>query len=112
MQSNKNPYAIIKKQHITEKTRMLENLRNAESNPSLKRFKLPKYVFIVEPSATKRDIAEAVEEIYKDRGVKVVAVNTLNRKAKPRRVRGRAGATAAIKKAIVTLEEGDTLDNV
>jgi large subunit ribosomal protein L23 len=41
----------------------------------------------------------------------VVSVNTINVKAKPRRVRGRAGFKAAFKKAVVTLEKGDNLDN-
>lgn len=112
MQNNKNPYEIIKHQHITEKSRMLQELKNAESNPSLKRCKSPKYVFIVDREANKREIAEALEEIYQEKKIKVVDVNTLNVKGKQRRVRGRLGKTASFKKAIITLEEGDSLDNV
>lgn len=113
MQKNsRNPFEIIKHQHVTEKTQMLQELKNAESNPSLKRCKLPKYVFIVDRSANKQEIAIALEEIYQEKKIKVVAVNTVNVKAKPKRVRGRVGSTAAFKKAIVTLEEGDNLDNV
>lgn len=112
MQNKRNPYEIIKNQHITEKSRVLQELKNAESNPSLKRCKLPKYVFIVDKQANKYEIAQALEEIYVKNKIKVVAVNTVNVKGKLRRVRGRTGMTGAYKKAIVTLEEGDSLDNV
>lgn len=108
----RDPYQVIKHQHVTEKSVMLQELKNAKSNPSLARCKSPKYVFIVDPKANKQEIAKAVEEIYKDKNVKVVAVNTINAKAKPRRVRGRPGMTAARKKAVVTLAVGDSLDNV
>lgn len=110
--AEKNPYQIIKHQHVTEKANMLQELKNAKSNPSLARFELPKYVFIVDRKATKQEIAKALEQIYSDRGIKVVAVNTINVKSKPRRVRGRSGETSAFKKAIVTLEKGDSLDNL
>lgn len=110
--AEKNPYQIIKHQHVTEKANMLQELKNAKSNPSLARFELPKYVFIVDRKATKQEIARALEQIYSDRGIKVVAVNTINVKSKPRRVRGRSGETSAFKKAIVTLEKGDSLDNL
>lgn len=108
----RNPYQIIKHQHVTEKAMMLQELKNAESNPSVKRCKSPKYVFVVDSKANKQEIAEAIEQIYKDKKVRVMAVNTVNVKAKPRRVRGRMGMKAAFKKAIVTLEEGDSLDLV
>jgi large subunit ribosomal protein L23 len=107
-----DPYQIIKHQHVTEKSVMLENLKNAESNICVSRFKAPKYVFIVDPNANKQQIAWAVEEIYRDRKVKVVGVNTINVKAKERRVRGRVGMKKSFKKAIVTLETGDSLDTL
>lgn len=107
-----NPYAIIKRRHITEKARVMQELKNAQSNPSLKRFELPKYVFIVDGKANKQEIAKAVEEIYAEKKVRVVSVNTINVKGKPRRVRGRMGKTAGFKKAIVTLEKQDNLDEV
>lgn len=110
--TQKNPYQVVKHQYVTEKSMMLQRLKTAESNPSLKRCKSPKYVFIVDRAATKTDIARAVEEIYKDQDVKVVAVNTINVKAKPRRVRGRSGYTSSFKKAVVTLRDEDNLDNV
>lgn len=111
MENNRNPFEIIKHRHITEKSKMLQELKNSESNASVRRCKNPKYVFIVDRRANKQEIAVALEEIYREEKIKVVAVNTVNVKSKPRRVRGRAGKTAMLKKAIVTLEEGDNLDN-
>lgn len=110
--AEKNPYQIIKHQHVTEKGMMLQRLKTAESNPSLRAFKGSKYVFIVDRSANKQEIARALEEIYEDRGIKVIGVNTINVKAKARRVRGRAGFKNAFKKAIVTLRPDDSLENV
>lgn len=110
--TTKNPFEIIKRLHVTEKSMMLENLKNAKSNRSLERCKSPKYVFIVDKGATKAEIADAIEEIYKKENVRVKAVNTIIRKAKPRRVRGRSGFGSSQKKAIVTLQEGDNIENV
>lgn len=109
----KSPYQVIKHQLVTEKTMMLGRLQSAESNPSVKACTSPKYVFIVERTANKQEIARALEQIYKELGIKVVAVNTINMKPKARRVRGRPGFKNAFKKAVVTLREGDSLeDNV
>lgn len=108
----KDPYEIIKHRHVTEKARVLQELKNAKSNRSLKRFELPKYVFVVDKKANKKEIALALEQIYADKKVRVKSVNTINVKGKPRRVRGRQGKTASFKKAIVTLEKEDSLDEV
>jgi large subunit ribosomal protein L23 len=110
--ADNNPYNIIKHQRITEKATMLQELKNAKSNPSLRRCESPKYVFVVDRSANKQQIAQALEEIYRDKNIKVKAVNTINVKAKARRVRGRSGFKAAFKKAVVTLDVGDSLDNI
>ena len=59
-----------------------------------------KYVFKVQKTATKADIANAVEEMFK---VKVQDVNTINMKKKPKRMGVHAGYTSEWKKAIVTL---------
>lgn len=59
-----------------------------------------KYTFRVAPNATKPEIAHAVEELFK---VKVSAVNTINMKRKPKRLRVSQGYTSAWKKAVVTL---------
>ncbi|MFA6914852.1 MAG: 50S ribosomal protein L23 [Parachlamydiales bacterium] len=110
--NKKTPYDIVKKRYITEKSTMLSSLKDKESNPSLRRFTLPKYVFLVDTKANKIEIARAVEEIYAHLNVKVVAVNTINVKGKARRVRGRLGTTSSYKKAIVTLEKDDVLESV
>ena len=60
-----------------------------------------KYVFKVQKTATKADIANAVEEMFK---VEVADVNTINMKKKPKRMGVHAGYTSEWKKAIVTLK--------
>ena len=64
-------------------------------------------VFKVAPTATKPAIKEAVESLF---NVKVKAVNTVNRKGKVKRFRGIQGKQNDSKRAIVTLEEGHTID--
>ncbi len=66
-----------------------------------------KVVFRVPLEATKKDIAEAVEELL---GVKVERVNTLRVKGKTKRFRGVQGRRVDIKKAVVTLAEGQSID--
>jgi large subunit ribosomal protein L23 len=66
-----------------------------------------KVVFRVAKDATKDEIAAAVEELFK---VKVVKVNTLITKGKTKRFRGIMGQRSDVKKAIVTLQEGQTID--
>ena len=63
------------------------------------------YIFKVNRTATKIEIFQAVEKIY---DVKVKNVNVLNRKGKPKRMRGsrKQGHTASTKRAVVTLSEG------
>lgn len=110
--SKKDPYQVVKHQLVTEKSLVLQELKNSKSNPSVRRCESPKYVFVVDRKANKADIAKAIEDIYSDKSIKVVAVNTINVKPKARRVRGRLGMKPGFKKAIVTLEKGDSLDNV
>jgi large subunit ribosomal protein L23 len=91
---------------------MLQELKDSQSNKSIRRFVSPKYVFIVDRRANKAEIADALEEIYAEQKIKVISVNTINVKSKVRRVRKYVGNTSNFKKAIVTLQEGDLLDNV
>ena len=63
--------------------------------------------FKVPLTATKPEIAEAVEGLFK---VKVKSVNTLRTKGKNKQFRGRAYTRSTVKKAIVTLEEGHSID--
>jgi len=64
-------------------------------------------VFRVAQSATKPDIAKAVESLFK---VKVKSVNTIRQKGKPKMFRGRPFERSDSKKAIVTLVEGYQID--
>jgi large subunit ribosomal protein L23 len=108
--NNRNPFDVIKNRHVTEKARVLEQLQFNSNNPCVKKCQNPKYVFVVDKKASKYQIAQAVEEIYADKKIKVLSVNTINVKQKERRVRGRTGFKSAFKKAIVTLESGDSID--
>lgn len=65
------------------------------------------YTFEVAKDANKVEIGQAIEEIF---DVKVVKVNTLNVKSKPKRVRYQIGQTRTWKKAMVTLAEGDSIE--
>jgi large subunit ribosomal protein L23 len=67
------------------------------------------YTFVVDPKATKIDVRNAVEQAF---NVKVVNVNTLNRKGKSTRNRrtGVVGQRPSTKRAIVTLAQGDSIN--
>ncbi|CAM3680493.1 50S ribosomal protein L23 [Litorimonas haliclonae] len=64
-------------------------------------------VFEVPLSASKPEIKEAIEQLFK---VSVTAVNTLRVKGKTKRFRGRPGRRNDVKKAVVTLKDGDSID--
>jgi large subunit ribosomal protein L23 len=66
-----------------------------------------KVVFKVRLDSTKTEIKNAVEKLFE---VKVTRVNTLTRKGKSKVFRGRPGKQGDVKKAIVTLAEGQTID--
>ncbi len=66
-----------------------------------------KVVFKVPLSANKKQIANAVEALFK---VKVEKVNTIRTPGKVKRFRGQLGKRVDVKKAIVTLAEGDSID--
>lgn len=86
-------YDIIRSPVITEKATI-----QAEAN---------KVVFNVAKDATKPEIKDAVEGLFR---VKVKSVNTLVRKGKVKRFRGMKGVQSDVKKAVVTLEEGHKID--
>ena len=68
---------------------------------------LNKFVFNVRKDATKDEIQAAVERLF---DVKVVRINTLIRKGKKKYFRGVRGRQSDVKKAIVTLADGDRID--
>ncbi|KGF68669.1 MULTISPECIES: 50S ribosomal protein L23 [Hoeflea] len=86
-------YDVIVSPAITEKSTMV-----SEQN---------QVVFNVARRASKPEIKAAVEALF---GVKVTAVNTLLRKGKTKRFRGIAGRQTDVKKAYVTLAEGQSID--
>ncbi len=86
-------YDIVLAPHITEKSTML-----SENNA---------VVFRVAPKATKPEIKAAVEALF---GVKVVGVNTLVTKGKTKRWKGRPYTRSDVKKAVVTLADGQSID--
>ena len=64
-------------------------------------------VFNVAKKASKPEIKAAVEALF---GVKVTAVNTLVRKGKVKRFRGTVGRQSDVKRAVVTLADGQSID--
>jgi large subunit ribosomal protein L23 len=93
MTAKATQYDVIRKPIITEKATMV-----SEANA---------VVFEVAIDANKPQIKEAVEAIF---GVKVKAVNTTITKGKTKRFKGIAGKRKDVKKAYVTLEEGNAID--
>ena len=90
---NKNPRDILIRPIVSEKSYSLMDEG--------------KYTFEVAPNSNKTEIKIAVEKVF---GVKVQSVNTINRKGKVRRTRFGMGKRKDVKRAIVTLGAGETLD--
>jgi large subunit ribosomal protein L23 len=86
-------YEIVRQPHVTEKATM-------GSEHSQVTFRVPL-------SATKPQIKDAVETLFK---VKVKGVNTLIQKGKTKRFKGQKGFRSDQKKAVITLEAGQTID--
>ena len=86
-------YDVILSPHITEKSTLL-----SEHNA---------VVFKVANDATKPQIKAAVEALF---GVNVTGVNTITTKGKTKRWKGRPYMRSDVKKAIVTLAEGQSID--
>lgn len=89
----KNAFDIVKRPLITEKaTKLVEE---------------GKYTFEVMQGVNKVEIKKAIEEVFK---VNVVKINVINVRKKERKVGKYEGFRPAVRKAIVTLEKGQTLD--
>lgn len=86
-------YDVIVSPAITEKSTMASEFNQV--------------VFNVAKKASKPEIKAAIEALF---GVKVMAVNTLVRKGKVKRFRGTKGRQSDVKKAVVTLAEGQSID--
>ena len=91
----KNEHKTIHRVVLTEKGSILSDINN-------------QYLFQVDKTANKMEIKDAVQKLF---GVKVTNVNTLHRRGKKKRERRQTyGMTASVKRAIVTLAEGDRID--
>ena len=88
-----NHYDVVLAPHITEKATLI-----SEQNA---------VVFKVALDATKPQIKAAIEALY---GVSVTGVNTITQKGKSKRWKGRPYTRSDLKKAIVTLAEGQSID--
>ena len=88
-----NHYDVVLAPHITEKSTLL-----SEHNA---------VVFKVANTATKPQIKAAVEALF---NVSVTGVNTMNVKGKTKRWKGRPYTRSDVKKAVVTLADGQTID--
>ncbi|MGB6228602.1 MAG: 50S ribosomal protein L23 [Litorimonas sp.] len=93
MSANAKHYDTVLTPVITEKSTIV-----AENN---------QIVFEVPISSNKTEIKAAVEQLF---NVSVTAVNTMTTKGKTKRFRGRLGRRSDVKKAVVTLKDGDTID--
>ncbi len=94
MKMRKDPYQIIIRPIITEKSMLAKDTANTVT-------------FEVHPKANKSEIKKAVEQLF---GVKVLSVNTLNVKGKTKRFRFVRGKKKDWKKAMVKLKPGETID--
>ena len=88
-----NHYDVVLAPHITEKSTLL-----SEQNA---------VVFKVANDATKPQIKAAIEALF---SVSVTGVNTITQKGKVKRWKGRPYTRSDVKKAIVTLKDGDSID--
>ena len=86
-------YQIIRKPIVTEKATKLSEFN--------------KIVFEVAYKSNKNEIKDAVEKLF---SVKVKSVNIINIKGKVKRFKGVLGKRNDLKKAVITLEEGNTID--
>ncbi len=91
--SSERAYSIIHKPLMTEKSTNLNQFNQ--------------YSFVVAKSSNSNEIKLAIEKIFK---VKVTKINTSIMRGKPKSFKGNIGFKSDIKKAIVTLSDGNTID--
>ena len=93
MKKDTDKYDVIRRPIITEKATLASEFGTI--------------AFEVGIECSKKDIKNAIEDLF---NVKVKAVNTLIMKGKVKRFRGQLGRRRDVKKAYITLEEGNTID--
>lgn len=87
-------YDVVRRPVVTEKSSVLQGMRN-------------QFTFEVAKDANKSEVRKAVEALF---SVKVEKVNMIAMPHKARRMFGRPGESKPWKKAVVTLKKGDTID--
>ncbi len=90
----KNPRDVILKPVVSEKSYDLIQFNNT-------------YTFVVDKRTNKTEVRQAIEAIF---DVKVLGVNTINRKGKVKRTGWKVGKRADTKRALVRLADGDSID--
>jgi len=86
-------YDVLAAPHITEKATALTQHNQ--------------YAFVIAPAANKHDVKASVESLYK---VDVLSVNTVNIKGKTKRFKGRLGKRNDVRKAIIRIAKGQSID--
>jgi large subunit ribosomal protein L23 len=94
--SNERLLQVLRAPLVSEKSARIQESAN-------------QYVFEVARDATKADVKKAVEELFK---VSVKAVNVVNVKGKTKAFRGRLGSRGSMRKAYISLAEGQSIDIV
>ncbi|MCA9322227.1 MAG: 50S ribosomal protein L23 [Planctomycetes bacterium] len=94
--SRENPYEVVRRPILTEKNAHRAEVRNA-------------YTFEVASGSNKVEIRQAIEMLFK---VKVKSVNTVTVQGKPKRRGYHAYTQGAMKKAVVTLQDGHKIELV
>ena len=92
--SSEKAFSIIKKPITTEKSTNLQQFNQ--------------YSFVVSKSSNTNEIKQAIEKLFK---VKVIKINTSITRGKAKSFKGNFGYRKDTKKAIVTLQEGNTIDS-
>ena len=92
--SDERAFSIIKRPMMTEKSTNLNQYNQ--------------YSFVVSKDSSRYEIKKAIEKIFK---VKVTKVNTFIMRGKIKSFKGNLGYKKDIKKAIITLAEGNTIDS-
>ena len=92
-----SPDKIIRTMRITEKSSDLTA-------------KLNQYTFEVSRKADRKEVAEAIEATFNVKVARVNIINQVGKRSRSRTQRGLSGSKPAIKKAIVTLQQGDVIE--
>ncbi len=94
--SNERLMQVLRAPIVSEKTSRIQEKSN-------------QFAFEVASTATKEDVKKAVESLF---NVTVTSVNVLNVKGKTKAFRGRLGVRGALRKAYISLKEGQSIDVV